>query len=41
MNINVKQGSLPKRLLARELIENASLKELVKKLEELVDTLLH
>jgi predicted phosphohydrolase len=29
MNINVKQGSLPKRLLAR------------KKLQELVDTLLH
>ena len=41
MNINVKQGSLPKRLLARELKENASLKDLVKKLQELVDTLLH
>ena len=41
MNINVKEGSLPKRLLARELKENASLKDLVKKLQELVDTLLH
>ena len=29
------------KLLARELKENASLKELVKKLQELVDTLLH
>ena len=54
MNINVKQGSLPKRtkwnyvdkkfkgevkLLARELKENASLKDLVKKLQELNDKL--
>ena len=52
MSINIKEGSLPKRLiiyqegsvseiLARELKENASLKDLVKKLQELVDTLLH
>ena len=40
-NANLKEGSLPKRLLARELKENASLKDLVKKLQELVDTLLH